>query len=582
MAQVKRTADSDYRARVRNLMVLTLGVSVVPLLLVSAIILYEFYSSYDEKHAAHLEELVLKHKQDINGFLRVKRGDIGVLARNFAFEELVREEFLQSRLEILQQEYGPYLVDLGVIDHAGTQVAYAGPFKLGQADYSDADWFQRVMQSEYYISDVFRGLRGLPHFIVAVRSSGEGQPWILRATFDFAAFNDLVENIRVGQTGFASILNREGDFQTKPLPHVVLDEQFFSELLADESRDADAVQVLTRSDPAGVQNIYATASLKDGDWLLIYQQNAADAFSDFRHAFYIALAIMLLGTLGSISVQIVRWKRMTVHLQREDVERKMMSRQIVATGKLASVGELAAGIAHEINNPVAIMVEEAGWMEDLLEEEELAECDHLSEYRRALGQIRTQGGRCKQITHKLLSFARKTDSRVQEVDLYELVEEMVALSGQRAKFANVEITTDLQPGLPRMEVSLAEMQQIMLNLINNSLDAMDKTGGTITLRVRGVGEDVLFEFADTGPGIPEANLERIFDPFFTTKPVGKGTGLGLAICYGIVKRMGGEIEAESVLDEGATFRIRLPMKAETQGEEEPEVLGASAEAELRG
>jgi len=162
------------------------------------------------------------------------------------------------------------------------------------------------------------------------------------------------------------------------------------------------------------------------------------------------------------------------------------------------------------------------------------------------------------------------------------VEEMVALSGQRAKFANVEITTDLQPGLPRMEVSLAEMQQIMLNLINNSLDAMDKTGGTITLRVRGVGEDVLFEFADTGPGIPEANLERIFDPFFTTKPVGKGTGLGLAICYGIVKRMGGEIEAESVLDEGATFRIRLPMKAETQGEEEPEVLGASAEAELRG
>ena len=205
------------------------------------------------------------------------------------------------------------------------------------------------------------------------------------------------------------------------------------------------------------------------------------------------------------------------------------------------------------------MVEEAGWIEDLLEDEELKKPENLKEFTRALKQIREQGKRCKQITHKLLSFARKTDSRVQEVNLYDLVEEMVALSAQRAKYSNVEIKTDLQTGLPTIQVSLAEMQQVFLNLINNALDAMEKTEGTIVISARMQGGRITIGVADTGPGIPESNLERIFDPFFTTKPVGKGTGLGLSICYGIIKKMGGEIEVHSVLDEGTTFFVHIPL-----------------------
>jgi len=236
-----------------------------------------------------------------------------------------------------------------------------------------------------------------------------------------------------------------------------------------------------------------------------------------------------------------------------------MNEQVIQAGRLAAIGELAAGIAHEINNPVAIMVEEAGWIGDLLQDEQFQDSANLEELKRAVAQIRTQGRRCKEITHKLLSFARKTDPRVQDVDVNELIKELVQFSKQRAKYARVTINTHLQEDLPFVKASQSELQQVFLNLINNALDAMEKEGGILNITTYIEGDYIVVEVSDTGPGIPEANLQRIFDPFFTTKPVGKGTGLGLSICYGIVKKMGGEINVKSALGKGTTFTIKLPI-----------------------
>ena len=136
---------------------------------------------------------------------------------------------------------------------------------------------------------------------------------------------------------------------------------------------------------------------------------------------------------------------------------------------------------------------------------------------------------------------------------------MVALSAQRAKYQNVEIVPTLQRGLPTIHASLSEMQQVMLNLINNAIDAMRESGGTLRIGIRSTDRTIAIQVADTGCGIPEAYLDRIFDPFFTTKPVGKGTGLGLSICYGIITKMGGKIKAQSVMGVGTTFRIELPL-----------------------
>ncbi|MBW1689019.1 MAG: two-component sensor histidine kinase [Deltaproteobacteria bacterium] len=549
-------AEAAHGSQTRYWILLIIGATVTPLLLVSVVILHQFYEAHQERATTHLEELVAKHKQNIDGFLGARLGDIRMLASNFSFEELSQEEFLQERLNALQQVYEPVFVDLGVIDESGTQVAYAGPFRLDRVDYGDASWFQKAMQRDYFISDVFPGLRGFPHFIIAVRSNWKGNPWILRATLDLVAFNDLVEDLRNSQTGSAFILNRAGEFQIKPPDDFMPDREFLDELLGADLGDQHGIRVTQRRDQTGRDNIYLATALKGGSWRLVYQQAANEAFAEFHKARNVTLLAVFLGGLASVAVAFFLGRKTVSAIAEAEHRTQMISQQMVETGKLASVGELAAGIAHEINNPVAIMVEEAGWIGDILEDDDWGTPENLQEFRRALQQIKTQGSRCKQITHKLLSFARKTDERTQEVDPYALVEETVAVSAQRAKYANVEINTVLQPGLPKICASLSELQQVLLNLINNALDAMAKTGGTLEIAVKQLGSDLWIHVSDSGPGIPEANLERIFDPFFTTKPVGKGTGLGLSICYGIVTRMGGEIEASSVIGSGTEFQGR--------------------------
>jgi two-component system NtrC family sensor kinase len=387
-----------------------------------------------------------------------------------------------------------------------------------------------------------------------------GDPWILRATIDFLAFNNFVQNIHIGETGFAYILNREGKFQTKPFFDITPINEPYRDFLKIKEDDPRKVHIVERKDDSGKKIIYVASFLKDGDWLLVYQQNHRDAYLDFYNAIIVAVMIMLFGAFGIVLAALFLSKRMVHRISMADQEKEMMDKQIIETGKLASIGSLAAGIAHEINNPVAIMVEEAGWIGDLLEEEEFHESENLEEFERALKQIKTQGHRCKEITHKLLSFARKTDSRIQETQINDLVKELVALSEQRAKYSKITIHTNLGNNLPITYLAQSEMQQILLNLINNSVDAMEKKGGELTITTYSEEDSIGIKVSDNGPGIPESNLSRIFEPFFTTKPVGKGTGLGLSICYGIIQKMGGQIEVESVIDSGTTFHIRLPVQ----------------------
>ena len=565
MDQKNQPTSNFYRLLKRNILLTIILVSVTPMIIVSGIILVQFHISYQKKVRIHLETLVNKHKQNIDFFLKEKLADIRFIIKNFSIEQLSDESFLQDELKMLQEEFGPVFVDLGVINPDGTQVAYAGPFKLGKADYSSADWFQGVIKSRYFISDVFLGLRGLPHFIIAVRESYQGKSWILRSTIDFVAFNNLVKNIRIGKTGFAFIVNRKGKFQTKPLFDVTQGKGPYMDFVKNSKTSKNNIYTVEQKDESGINNIYVAAFLKNGDWLLVFQQKSSDAYSDFSRTLHIALVIILLGALSIITMATILSKRMVRRVSKVDREKQMMNKQVVETGKLASIGELASGIAHEINNPVAIMVEEAGWIEDLLEEEDLKQSENLDEFLRALQQIRTQGKRCKGITHKLLSFARETDSRIQEVQVNDLIREIVSISEQRAKYNNILINTHLQEELPFILASQSELQQVMLNLINNANDAMENKGGTIDITSMIEDNSMVIKVADTGPGIPAVNLSRIFDPFFTTKPVGKGTGLGLSICFGIINKMGGEMKVESKVGMGTTFYIKIPLKKTDKG-----------------
>jgi len=570
MTQNPTPLTSHYRSLTRNIVLLVIFISFTPMVLVTGIILRQFSASHHEKIHAHLEELVLKHQQNIDSFLEEKVMDIRFVADSIDFDAIGGKDAAGDHLHRLQSAFGTVFVDLGVVDDQGQQVAYAGPFKLAKARYEEADWFKRAINNPYFISDVFLGLRRSPHFIIAVRKNWKGRKWIIRATIDFLSFNRLVENVRIGETGFAYILNREGQFQTQPsfdfTPTLDIYNNYFDTL----ERGDKTVEMQERLDGYGVKSLYVSALLKGGDWLLVYKQASRDAYSDLHKAQLIALFFLILGGVSIVAMAVWLSARMVRRMAASEQEKEIMNQQVIETGKLASVGELAAGIAHEINNPVAIMVEEAGWLQDLMEDGAFKSREDIAEFERALEQIRTQGKRCKAITHKLLSFARKTDSRIEDFEIGPLIEEVVVLSAQRAKYSNVELTTHLEPKLPAISASHSELQQVFLNLINNALDAMDKTGGNLDISARQDKDQILIAVTDNGPGIPKANLARIFDPFFTTKPVGSGTGLGLSICYGIIHKMGGEIKVSSAVDVGTTFEIRIPIAQQTDVESENE------------
>ena len=242
-------------------------------------------------------------------------------------------------------------------------------------------------------------------------------------------------------------------------------------------------------------------------------------------------------------------------------------------GKLSLLGDLAAGIAHEINNPVAIMLEEAGWIGDLLEEEEFRQSENLEEFKRALTQIKTQGARCKAIIQNLVSFGQKTSLKVGDVRVNDLVAEVVRTYDKRVRAGNVKIDTHLTEPLPDCRLSPSEMHQVLTNLINNALDAVDPMSGRVAVSTRCDGPHVVIDIFDNGQGIPKAHLDKIFDPFFTTKPVGKGTGLGLSICYGLIEKLGGDIGVDSEPGVGTTFHVRIPWQ---RREEPPKSAAAPA------
>lgn len=239
---------------------------------------------------------------------------------------------------------------------------------------------------------------------------------------------------------------------------------------------------------------------------------------------------------------------------------RLESQRMIEMSKLAAIGGLAQGVAHEINNPVNVMSHEAGWILDLLDEEEFQNCQNLAELKRAAAKIQDMGQRCKQITSKLLILGRKQDELLKGVDLAALVSKTLADRAARAERLKVRVAPSVGVLPERLDLSAADMEQVLANLADNALEAMEQSGGVLGVRLEIRGEMLELEVTDTGHGVAHGDQARIFEPFFSTRPVGKGTGLGLSICQSIINNLGGELRVQSELGRGATFSARIPLK----------------------
>jgi len=247
----------------------------------------------------------------------------------------------------------------------------------------------------------------------------------------------------------------------------------------------------------------------------------------------------------------------------ENITARVKAHRAVARAeKLAAVGRLAAGVVHEINNPLATIAACAESLEKRIEEGAFANSPEEADLREYLGLIRDEAFRCKNITNGLLDFSRLRAGQRVPVDVAEIIKAVARLVTHQQRGDNIQIDVEAAAGLPRVSGDVSQLQQAVVALATNAIDAMPE-GGTLTLRASCSGPRVLVQVIDTGIGIPPENMTRIFDPFFTTKDVGRGTGLGLAVCYGILSDHGGRLDVRSTVGTGTTFTITLPVADES-------------------
>ena len=241
--------------------------------------------------------------------------------------------------------------------------------------------------------------------------------------------------------------------------------------------------------------------------------------------------------------------------ERDEKLKEYTAQQIMKSERLATLGQLAAGVAHEINNPLGAIL--------MYSHLSLEEMDAEDPRRKNLEKVTAEATRCKNIVRGLLDFARQSEPNVVEADANEILSRTLSLLQNQAQFQNITITTTLCSSLPKAMMDSGQIQQVFTNIILNAAEAINGQGEiNIFTRATEDGQYIEIELADTGCGIPQENIEKIFDPFFTTKEVGHGTGLGLAVSYGIISRHRGTIEVKSSPGKGTTFVVRLPLKAE--------------------
>lgn len=242
----------------------------------------------------------------------------------------------------------------------------------------------------------------------------------------------------------------------------------------------------------------------------------------------------------------------------EDItEEKEMEEAMIQTDKLAAVGLLASGVAHELNNPLNTVSAYTEYLQEKLAANELCGVCHSGELGQYLEIIQKHISRCATTTRNLLNFSRHTEDRMEYIDMVSLMEDALALLKYQIQKKEIQVEKLYSPNLPLVKADFSNLQQAFLNLFSNAVDALDP-GGILTVSVAPVEHTVEILISDNGHGIPREHLSRIFEPFFTTKPVGQGTGLGLSISYGIVTKLKGQIQVESLLEIGTSVTVRLP------------------------
>ncbi|HDM10509.1 MAG TPA: sensor histidine kinase [Desulfobacteraceae bacterium] len=546
--------ESRYKKLRRNILFLMLVMSLVPLTIMAVINYNEYRRTLRGEIVEPLRGLTGKAAHSLDLYLDERLSAIRFLAYAYSLEQLSNKSNLKHVFWALSSQYKGF-IDLGLIDEKGIQIGYCGPYKLEGKNYSDQAWFHEAVVRGVYVSDVFLGYRRFPHVAMAVkRLEEDGSFWIVRTTIDTKRFEDVIHSMNLDPSGDAFLVNSKGILQTS--------SKLYGKVLGEcplvISLSPVGTQVIEAKGPKGEELLVAYAQLSHADYVLLVVRPGASVLRSWYSLKREMLVVFLLGILGIIVASLRLTNLIVKRIEVADIRREAAFRELQHSHKLSSIGKLAAGVAHEINNPMAIINEKAGLMKDLLETS--GEFEYREKFSTLLDDILKAVDRTKTITHRLLGFAKRMEVRFEELQLNDVVKEVLGFLEKEALYKNVEIRLQLDENLPRISSDRGQLQQVFLNILTNALEAVEEEG-LITITSWQDGPDrVAVSVQDNGRGMSKETMEHIFEPFFTTKRE-YGTGLGLSITYGIVKKLGGDIHVASQESVGTTLTVFLPLKS---------------------